>query len=93
MIDRFGYSRRNLIELYDDDATANRIRQTFYELPDKVTASDSVLIYFAGHGFYDEKKQRCEALPFGESRLDQSHDYGQHQRFSCGMCFSRRTLR
>jgi formylglycine-generating enzyme required for sulfatase activity len=54
---RFGYSSQYTLEMYDADATANRIRQALFDLPDRVAADDSVIIFFAGHGYYDAKKQ------------------------------------
>lgn len=41
------------IELYDADASAAGIRQLFSRLIDTVGPTDSVLVYYAGHGFTD----------------------------------------
>jgi hypothetical protein len=41
------------IELYDADATAVGIRRLFADLIDRTGPSDSVLIYYAGHGYTD----------------------------------------
>jgi len=41
------------IELYDSDATSAGIRQLFGRLIDTVGPADSVLIYYAGHGYTD----------------------------------------
>jgi len=42
------------MELYNEDATSSGIRKLFSSLIDKVKPNDSVLIYYAGHGFLDE---------------------------------------
>lgn len=41
------------IELYDEQATASGIRQLFSRLADTVGRTDSVLVYYAGHGCTD----------------------------------------
>ena len=41
------------IELYDGDATAVGIRRLFGDLVDRTGPADSVLIYYAGHGYTD----------------------------------------
>ena len=42
------------IELYDDQATAGNIRRLFLDqLPRKLDVHDSVLIFYAGHGYLD----------------------------------------
>lgn len=44
-------------ELYDKDATAAGIRRLFLDtLPKKVGLKDSLLIFYAGHGYLDESK-------------------------------------
>ena len=45
------------IELYDKDATASGIRRLFVDvLPRKVGLKDSLLIFYAGHGYLDESR-------------------------------------
>ena len=44
------------VELYNEAATSSGIRKLFGSLTEKVGATDSVLIYFAGHGYLDNFK-------------------------------------
>lgn len=44
------------VELYDGDATAVGIRRLFADLIARTGPSDSVLIYYAGHGYTDQFK-------------------------------------
>ncbi len=46
----------NIIELYDGEATAAGIRRLFSRLIDQTGPTDSVLIYYAGHGYTDKFK-------------------------------------
>jgi len=43
-------------ELYDADATGAGIRKLFTNLTSKLAPTDSVLIYYAGHGYLDASK-------------------------------------
>ncbi|MDR2634321.1 MAG: caspase family protein [Treponema sp.] len=43
-----------LIELYDADATRTNIARIFTELQGKLDTHDSLFIYYAGHGYFDE---------------------------------------
>ena len=42
------------VELYDAEATASGIRRLFDDLIERVGPTDSVLIYYAGHGYTDK---------------------------------------
>lgn len=44
-----------VIELYDEDATKGNIIKTFKDLQNEITVNDSLLIFYAGHGYYDEE--------------------------------------
>jgi hypothetical protein len=45
------------LELYDKDATASGIRRLFLDvLPRKVGLKDSLLIFYAGHGYLDDSR-------------------------------------
>ena len=44
----------NIIELYDKDATYEKILDKFKYLVQNVTLYDNVIIYFSGHGELDE---------------------------------------
>ena len=54
LISRFGYRRENVVELYDLDATARNIQRTIYDMLKKVGENDTVIIAYAGHGYYDK---------------------------------------
>ncbi len=66
---RYGF---NVMELTDRQATRGNILRTLDQLM-CLTANDALLIYFAGHGFYDEQMDEGYWIPFGarRSRMDQ----------------------
>ena len=54
MIDKYGFSRDRVIELYNKKATEENIISVFIDLKNRLGANDSLLIYYAGHGVLDE---------------------------------------
>lgn len=55
MTSEFGFGKNQVYSLYDQDATADNIYHAFDSLSSVLTENDRLLIYFAGHGIYDEK--------------------------------------
>lgn len=55
LIERYGYQRERIIELLNDQATRTNIEDALYQLGRQASAGDSVFIYYAGHGQYDEE--------------------------------------
>lgn len=51
---RYGFKQEHIVELYDAQATGPKIQNALYRLGRDVGKDDSVLIYYAGHGQYDE---------------------------------------
>ena len=54
MIARYGFKKEHIVELYDAQATGPKIQNALYRLGRDVGKDDSVLIYYAGHGQYEE---------------------------------------
>ncbi len=53
LLDKYNFERENIITLFDEQANRETILETFEMLQDKITPDDNLLIYYAGHGFYD----------------------------------------
>jgi hypothetical protein len=51
---RYGFKQEHIVELYDAQATGPKIQNALYRLGRDVGKDDSVLIYYAGHGQYEE---------------------------------------
>ncbi|MDO8546841.1 MAG: caspase family protein [Nitrospirales bacterium] len=54
LVQRYGFRRDRIIELLNEQATRTNIEGSLFDLGRKAGAEDSVLIYYAGHGQYDE---------------------------------------
>ena len=48
---KFGFERENLIKLLDDEASRQKILQTYLALTETADENDRIVFFFAGHGF------------------------------------------
>lgn len=55
LMQRYGFRRDRIIELLNEQATRTNIEDALFNLGRKAGAEDSVFIYYAGHGQYDEE--------------------------------------
>lgn len=63
MVDNYGYKNENVIELFNENATRKNIYTQLKKLVDNLTENDRLLVYYAGHGFYDEKLELGYWIP------------------------------
>lgn len=54
LVDNYGVDPRQVLTLYDEDATAENIIRTLVDLGDKLASNDALFIYYAGHGILDK---------------------------------------
>lgn len=54
LVSRYGFKREHVVELFNEQATSAKIQNALYKLGRQAGKDDSVLIYYAGHGQYDE---------------------------------------
>jgi formylglycine-generating enzyme required for sulfatase activity len=52
--ERYGFQKDRIIELFNEQATGPKIQNALYRLGRQAGKDDSVFIYYAGHGQYDE---------------------------------------
>ncbi|MFA7158591.1 MAG: caspase family protein [Kiritimatiellia bacterium] len=72
---RYLFDEEHTIRLYDGQATKSAIIKCLQWLNEKVTAKDSLLIYYAGHGFTDPFSATGYWVPHDGSsdRIDKGH--------------------
>ena len=70
----YQFEPENVITLFNDMATRENILETFESLQDRLTANDNLLIYYAGHGYYDEKSELGYWVPVN-ARLNKVPDF------------------
>lgn len=61
LISKYGFSTANVTVL--KNPTDSQINRSFYQLRKKVGKSDNLLIFYAGHGNYDEASERGYWMP------------------------------
>ena len=54
LVDKYQFENDKLIELYDEEATQSKIINALRWYAESLGEKDSLLIYYAGHGEYDE---------------------------------------
>lgn len=54
LLEKFDFDSSNVYELYDKEATNKKIQDAFRGYIKKLTKDDNLIIYYSGHGEYDE---------------------------------------
>src|SRR5690242_18178669 len=54
LTERYQFEATHLISLIDDEATEDNIRQKLLEVKKNITPEDNLIVFFSGHGHYDE---------------------------------------
>ena len=62
LLSRYYFDSAHLIELYDEQATRKNILEKFRYLANNVVENDSLIIFYAGHGFLDSAKPWSSCL-------------------------------
>ena len=62
LVNKYNFKNENVV-LLNNSPTENQILREFVKLRQKVTNKDNVLIFYAGHGVYDEKTETGSWLP------------------------------
>jgi hypothetical protein len=75
LVEDYYVNEEEIIELYNKDATKERIIETFENLQKKLTVHDSLFIYYAGHGHLDEASRQGFWIPVdaGTNRRSQEN--------------------
>ncbi|MEO0900403.1 MAG: caspase family protein [Bacteroidota bacterium] len=55
LIKHYGFKSSNVLELIDEDATRENIMDAFEQMQVKLTPDDNLVIYYAGHGYYNRE--------------------------------------
>ncbi|MEM6633659.1 MAG: caspase family protein [Bacteroidota bacterium] len=70
----YQFDQENVIRLFNKQATRENILETFESLQEIITPNDNLLIYYAGHGYYDAGSHLGYWVPVG-ARQEKIPDY------------------
>ncbi len=71
MVTKYGFKNENVIPRFDGEATFQRMYDEFLYLKSVIQPEDNLLVYFAGHGIYNERESMGFWIPV-EAKRDES---------------------
>ncbi|MEM8899108.1 MAG: caspase family protein [Bacteroidota bacterium] len=71
---KYQFDKNLVFTLYNEKATREAILETLETLQDRITEDDNLLIYYAGHGFYDSQANLGYWVPV-DARLNKIADF------------------
>lgn len=74
LISKYNFEFDNIIMLKDEQATRSNIYNSLRSLIEKVTPQDNLLIYYSGHGYFDQLLNEGYWVPV-ESNTNSTGDY------------------
>lgn len=64
LYEKYDFSPSRTYEIYDEDATSRKIQDAFGGYIKSLDKNSNLIIYFSGHGWYDEKTERGFWVPY-----------------------------
>lgn len=74
LVYNYQFDKEHIVRLYNNKATRENILEAFEDLQARITENDNLLVYYAGHGYYDEQSERGYWVPTG-ARLSKIADF------------------
>lgn len=62
--EKYGYSSSDVLQIYNENATSENIFSGFYQLIDSIKPDDNLIIFYAGHGYYDKQINEGYWIPY-----------------------------
>lgn len=74
MANRFQFEEKHIQSLFDQEATRKNIIAVFRDLVKKITPDDNLLVYFSGHGHFDELLDEGHWIPV-DAKYEEEDEY------------------
>ena len=74
LMSRYNFDFDNIVSLKDEQATRNNIYTSLRGLIEKVTPQDNLLVYYSGHGFFDQLLNEGYWVPV-DAEVNATGDY------------------
>ncbi|MFK7947472.1 MAG: caspase domain-containing protein, partial [Saprospiraceae bacterium] len=81
LMEIYDFQEENITALFDENATEKNIIQTFRKYAQSLSANDNLLIYFSGHGFFDDVFNEGYWIPV-DGELGVTNDYIPNSRIT-----------
>jgi len=79
MTKRFQFKEEHVSGLFDAEATRKNMINLFRDLAKKITSDDNLLVYFSGHGHYDEVFDEGHWIPV-DAKLEEEDEYFSYNK-------------
>jgi len=77
LIDKYQFDEHNIFELYNSDFTHENLRNELIKIKNEITPIDNLIIYYAGHGSYDNEFDQGAWISY-DAALGKESDYIQN---------------
>lgn len=74
LVRHYRFQPEHIIRVMDHEATRERILETLEQLQERISPEDNLLIYYAGHGYYDAQAELGYWVPV-DARSSKIPDY------------------
>ena len=74
LVRQYQFEEGNVLRLFNREATEDNIREKIREIKRLITSNDNLIIYYSGHGHYDQEFDEGHWVPF-DARKDRAGRY------------------
>ena len=74
LLEKYTFSPDYVFELYNEEVTYEKVREVFEKVKAEGNGLDNLLIYYSGHGFYDESFNEGYWIPY-DAKLGEVSTY------------------
>lgn len=79
LLDRYQFEKDYLLKLTNEKATARNILNKFRFLAEKITEDDNLIVYFSGHGHFDDITKSAFWIPVEAHHGDDSESFYEYE--------------
>jgi hypothetical protein len=88
LVDSYNFDTDNVHTFYNEDATRSRILHFLERLSEKIAPNDNLLVYYAGHGYYDKDSDTGYWIPVDAPKGKAHWDFIKDKDIKAVLCAS-----
>jgi hypothetical protein len=89
LTEKYHFKSENIYTFYDEAANRSDIIAFIDRIATKIGKDDNLLVYYSGHGYYDEVKKKGYWIPYDAPNNDNIWDYIQDDYIKTALCKSK----